>query len=145
MSDLAAEKEVVRQFIEEVWNKADLDALPRFWTADCVNHLLPPGKDTGLAAVRASHEPFFTGFTQIQVEIHDQIAEGDKVSTYITFSGIHSGEYRGIAATGAEARIQGFRLDRIAGDKIAEHRAVYDLAGLHEQLKSHQETTMARD
>lgn len=44
-------------------------------------------------------------FADLQVEIHDQIAEGDKVTTRKTLPGTHRGKLLGIAPTGRQVAI----------------------------------------
>ena len=40
-------KQILRDFIQSVWREGDLAALPRFWTADCINHAMPGGDIRG--------------------------------------------------------------------------------------------------
>ena len=34
-------KAVLAESFRVIWGAGDLDALPRFWTEDCVNHAMP--------------------------------------------------------------------------------------------------------
>jgi len=47
----------------------------------------------------------------------------------------HTGEFRGVAPTGAKISISGIHIDRFQGDTLVAHRGQLDLHGLMEQLK----------
>ena len=66
--------------------------------------------------------------------IEDVIAEGDKVAVRFTFRGTHQGELMGIPPTGKQVTISGMDINRIAGGKIAERWAVFDMLGMLQQL-----------
>ncbi len=131
-------KQIIRSFIHEVWTMGDLDALDRFWTADCVNHAAPPEHAVGLAALRAYHESFaasFTAFSDLQIEVVQQVEEADQVVTQLVTSGQHSGDFAGVPATGRHVVLDTIRIDRLHAGKTAEHWSVADVAGLLQQLQ----------
>lgn len=131
-------KQRVRDFIDVVWVQQNLDALPEFWTDGCVNHAAPSGSDVGLASLRTYHEQFavqFGAFSDMTIDIVQQVAEDDRVVTQLTSRGRHSGEFAGVPATGRTVSLVTIRIDRFADDKIAEHWSVADVAGLFQQLK----------
>jgi predicted ester cyclase len=64
---------------------------------------------------------FFNAFPDIQIEIKQQLGEGDRIASYITSQGTHSGSFYGIAATGKHVSTSVIRIDRILDGKIAEH------------------------
>lgn len=61
-----------------------------------------------------------SAFPDFHLVIEDQIAEGDKVGTRVTFHGTHQGEFRGIAPTGKQIEYSGVAIDRIVGGKAVE-------------------------
>src|SRR5262249_59810614 len=69
-------------------------------------------------------------FPDFRLTIEDQIAEGDKVVTRVTFSGTHSGEFRGIAPTGKQVKYSGIAIDRIVDGKVVEMWHVAETLGL---------------
>ena len=75
-----------------------------------------------------------TVFPDLRITIEDQIAEGDKVVTRMTFHGTHRGECFGIAPTGQKVTWQGIAIDRIADDKVVEMWHEMDRWGMREQL-----------
>lgn len=73
-------------------------------------------------------------FTDRQVAIADQVVAGDKVATRWTATGVHSGEFQGIPASGCHVKMVGISIDRFAGGKIVESWEVTDDAGLLRQI-----------
>jgi len=139
VTDRSANKGIVRDFIRTVWEGRDLAALASFWTEDCVNHVMPGPDNSGLAALRAYHEHFFadfSAFSHLQIEVVQQVAEGDRVVTQLTTRGEHSGPFYGLPPTGKEVSLSTIRIDRLQDGRIAEHWSVADLAGLMQQLQA---------
>ena len=128
-------KQLVARFVETVWNRHDLDALPDFWSDDYVNHAMPEEYSRGADALRAMHAAYLAAAPDLQVTIRDQVAEGDRVCTYLESVGTHGGDFMGIAATGKRFTTTNIRIDRIAGGKIVEHWSVADMLGLMQQLQ----------
>jgi predicted ester cyclase len=62
------------------------------------------------------------------------IAEGDRVAERWTGRGTHLGELQGIPPTGKRVEAPGSVFYRIAGGKIVELRASFDMMGLMQQL-----------
>ena len=139
MADLAANGQIVREFIAVVWEGRHLAALDRFWTPDCVNHAMPGPDNHGLAALRAYHEQFFadfSAFTDLQIEVVQQVVQDDRVVTQLLTRGEHSGLFYGVPPTGRRVALASIRIDRLQGGKIAEHWSVADVAGLMQQLQA---------
>ncbi|OKH53932.1 hypothetical protein NIES2101_09310 [Calothrix sp. HK-06] len=140
MSDIDKNKQVIQNFIQVVWNGRDLSALKDFWAEDCVNHAMPGTDNRGLNALRIYHDSFFddffSAFPDIQIEIMQQVAEGDLIATYITSQGTHSGSFYGIPPTGKHISTSVIRIDRVQDRKITEHWSVSDAAGLMQQIQS---------
>ena len=132
-------KQVVRDLIATVWVQQDLTALGRFWTPDCVNHAAPPGHDVGLEALRGYHEQFaiqFAAFSDTVIDLVQQVGEDDRVVTQLLTRARHTGAFAGVPATGRTVTLSTIRIDRLDGDRIAEHWSVADVAGLLQELQS---------
>ncbi|MEH1847244.1 MAG: ester cyclase [Nostoc sp.] len=140
MSDINKNKQIIQNFIQVVWKGRNLAALKDFWTEDCINHAMPRSENRGLDALRVYHDSFFddffSAFPDIQIEIIQQVAEGNRVVTYIVSKGRHSGAFYGIPPTGKTISTSVIRIDRVQDGKIAEHWSVSDAAGLMQQLQS---------
>ena len=73
-------------------------------------------------------------FSEQRWEIHDVVAEGDKVVIRCTHSGVHTGDFFGLPATGRGFAYNQMHLIRVAYGKGVEHWAVRDDASLMRQL-----------
>jgi predicted ester cyclase len=95
-------------------------------TADFVDHgappgLVPPGPDSYLAVLR-----FLIDVLQLRYEIHDVVAEGDKVAIRATAYGVHNTDHLGVPATGRPYAMPTMHLYRGEGGRLAEHWGVRD-------------------
>ena len=77
---------------------------------------------------------FAAAFTDNQTTTDDQIAEGDKVMTRLTWRAVHSGDFQGIPATGKQIEVTGVAIERIQKGKIVEHWSNLDQMSLMQQL-----------
>jgi predicted ester cyclase len=68
--------------------------------------------------------PALAGLT---VTIHDQVAEGDKVTTRKTISGTHVGTLLGIEATGKPISIDVIDIVTVKGGRYVEHWGINNL------------------
>ena len=122
-------KAIVRGYMTDVLNKGNLAAFDSYISADVVFNNSKDLKQqlAGIQAIRSA-------FPDFQLIIEDQIAEGDKVVTRVTFQGTHRGEFRGAAATGKQVRYSGIAIDRIVEGKVVEMWHVADTLSLLQQI-----------
>ena len=73
-------------------------------------------------------------FPNVEEIIEDQVAEGDKVATRLTFSGTHSGELMGIPPTGKQVTFTAITIDQLVDGKITERWHLFDTLGMLQQL-----------
>ena len=73
-------------------------------------------------------------FPDFQFIIEDQIAEGDKVVTRLTFLGTQNGDFMGIPANGNHVVYRGIALDRIIDGKVVEMWQEVDTWGMLQQM-----------
>lgn len=126
-------KRVMRRAFEEIIGRKNLDYVDQALASDFVGHDTAGetfGRDDFRQGVMAMHE----AFSDPRVAIEDQLADGDKVVTRWRVSGIHSGPFQGVPATGRSVSMTGTSIDRIANGKILESWEVTDDAGLLKQM-----------
>ncbi|MBE7551891.1 MAG: ester cyclase [Anaerolineales bacterium] len=126
-------KNIIRRYIEEVWNNQNLDTLDEFLAANYVDHSLP-SQFSGREGVKQWVKALSASFDE-QTIIEDQVTEGDRSIIRLTMRLTHHGEWRGIPATGKQVEIKGYRAYRLEGNKIAEHWALIDGDSLERQLR----------
>ena len=130
MEIVRGNKATVLQLIERVWRQGHIEDLPKFWTADCINHADPAADNRGLEALRLYHlgfGQFFVDFEGVEIEVQQQIAEDDRVVTQLVARAMHKPTRRNV-------HLATIRIDRFVSDKIAEHWSVADMAGLMQQI-----------
>jgi steroid delta-isomerase-like uncharacterized protein len=118
----------------EVISQNRLDRVEEIIASDEVDHALPPGVPAGLEGVKQVFRLLHTAFPDLQIEIEDLIAEGDKVVGRVTARGTHRGEFMGIAPSGKPVSFNAIDVVRIAGGKIVERWSQADNLALLQQL-----------
>ncbi len=128
---LEQNKAIVSGYLNEVVDKGNLSAFDSYFSEDVVFNNSKEFKQTlvRMQAIRGA-------FPDQRLTIEDQIAEGDKVVTRVTFHGTHQGEFNGIAATGKQLKYSGIAIDRIANGKVVEMWHVAGPLGLLQQIST---------
>jgi predicted ester cyclase len=127
-------KAVARRVLEEIFPADDEGALAQAISADFVNHEAPPGTPPGLGSVAYYMHMLAKAFSEQRWTIHRVLAEGDTVLIHCTHSGVHTGEFFGLPATGRPFAYKQMHLVRVIDGKGVEHWAVRDDATLMRQL-----------
>lgn len=127
-------KAVARRVLEEAFPANDEDMLREVIGDEFVNHEAPEGTPPGLGSVTMFMHMLNDAFSEQHWAIHDVIAEGDKVVIRCTHSGVHTGDFFGMPATGRRFAYDQMHIIRIADGKGVEHWAVRDDASLMRQL-----------
>jgi predicted ester cyclase len=118
----AENKEVVRRFNIEVIQNGNEDEFRALMASDFVNHAAPPGMPNGPQSMWNTFQNILRpALSDMTVTIHDQIAEGDRVTTRKTISGTHSGTLMGVLATGKPVAISVIDIVRVQNGLYAEH------------------------
>jgi len=129
-------KAIARRFFEEVWNNGNLAVADELLAPNIIFHL--PGKSEGVIGDRESYKQVVrrnrTAFPDLQEEIEDIIAEGDRVVARWLWQGTHQGEWHGYTPTGKKFTYGGITILRIADGKIVEDWFYSELLGLQQQL-----------
>src|SRR6201988_3767854 len=94
-----AAKAVIRRNTEEVQGRGNFDVFEELFADDFVDHTTQPGTTPDKAGVRKLYTYVRTAFPDFHAEIHWQLADGDRVTTYKTYHGTHEGPFLGIAPT----------------------------------------------
>lgn len=115
-----ANKDVIRQWVEVVWNRGDVGASDQFIAGAFVNHNVP-----SLTPVygRDGHDAWVTSSRVVldgwHVTLDEVIAEGDHAASRWTIRGTNR-------VTGQPAIVPGMHFYRLEGGKIAEMWTSFD-------------------
>jgi len=133
-NSLEANKAVVRRFIEEIFGHQDLDAVDELAAEDFAPHTWGE-MEHGRAALKEAMHRAGAGVTEARFEIHDMIAEGDRVAVRLTSSARHTGPFMGQPPSGRRYSIDEIHIFRLRDGQVIEHWHQFDTATLLAQLK----------
>src|SRR5918998_235264 len=127
-------KVVVRRLIEEVYNRGNLDIADELLAPDYVDHTWPPGKYAGREGLKRSVAKQRAASSDLHITIEEQIAEGDKVVSWVISSGTHDRErFLGLAPTGERMTMKHIFISRVVEGKIVEVWGVGDISDVWQQ------------
>lgn len=119
--------------IQRLWEAVRRRMVPvELFADDYVSH--SGGATNDRAHVEAAASAFYSAFPDLDITVHDLIAEGDKVVSRYTGTGTHQGEFMGLAATGKRVSWTATVTSRLLDGKIAEEWENLDALGLLQQL-----------
>ena len=132
---LSPQKEMVRVFYKEMWDRADKTLIPRIFHPDFSFR-------GSLGPTLVGHDQFagyvdaVTGaFDDYTTDILALIEEGDRVSGKMRFHGIHRAELFGVRPSGRHAWWIGMPIFTFAGGKVRDLYVLGDIHGLIARLK----------
>jgi steroid delta-isomerase-like uncharacterized protein len=129
-------KEVLRRWFDEVWNKGRADVIEELFDENGIAHGLSDDPSKPIRGPR-DYRPFYTvfreAFPHIEIVIEDMVAEGDKVAARCSVRGKHEGDFMGRVATQAPVEIDGITIVRIENGKIVEAWNNFDFMTLYKQ------------
>jgi predicted ester cyclase len=132
---LSPQKEVVRIFFKEMWDKADKSLIPILLHCDFTFR-------GSLGPVLRGHQPF-AGYVDMVTgalgdytsDILDMVEERNKVYAKLRYHGYHRGELLGYQPTGRHVWWYGTPFFTFEGEKIRDLWVLGDVHGLMQMLK----------
>jgi steroid delta-isomerase-like uncharacterized protein len=134
---LEANKALLRNYLEEFWNKGDYAVAERSVAPDAFFHDFadaPEPLPQGLAGVKEVFRRFRLGAPDFRMIIDDMVAEGDKVVARFAVKGEQTGVFQGIPPTYRSFDFTGIAIARIENGKIAEGWQNMDVLKAMQQL-----------
>jgi steroid delta-isomerase-like uncharacterized protein len=127
-------KAVVRRNTEEVQGKGNFQVFDGLFAEDFVDHTTQPGTTPDREGVRKLYTYMREAFPDFHAEIHWQLADGDRVTTYKTYHGTHLGTFLGVPPTGRAIQFETVDVMRVQNGKITDHWGVGTLLSLMQQI-----------
>ena len=133
--DMEANKQLVKQFVQQVKNERKLDKLGDYFAADYKeNNATVAAFGPGITGYQNFLGHLFAAFPDDRVEIELITADGDMVSYRARETGTHKGEFLKIPATNKSATWTEIQFFRIKNGKIVEHWVDVDIFSWFQQL-----------
>lgn len=132
--DIEANKGVALRFIEEVFVNQDPKAVDELASDHFTAHTfgeLPPGREPLKQAMQRAG----AGVSNPTFQIHDVIADKDRVAVRLTTRARHTGTFMGMEPSGNEYSIDEIHIFRVEDGQVVEHWHEFDKMALLEQLK----------
>jgi steroid delta-isomerase-like uncharacterized protein len=128
----AANKELVRRYIDEVLSAGHLDALDQLLAPDFEDSTPGAAKDLhGPDVIRRAQTKARMIFPEVQYTVDDLIAEGDRVAARYTVKARSQGTE---GSPGKPIEVTGITIFRIADGKIREAWIINDQIEMFQQL-----------
>ena len=130
-------KQLVRRWFEEVWNKGSVDAIDEMFAEDGIAHGLsddPSNPIKGPTGFKPFHTVFREAFPNMMITVEDTIAEDDKVAARCSVRARHEGEFMGRAASGRFVTATWIEIFRMESGKAVEGWVESDTKMLMDQL-----------
>lgn len=123
----------MRRFIEEVWNKGNLDVADEIFHPQATSPsapMLPKGGE----GVRMLAGMFRKAMPDYHMDIVQLLADGDRVLARFTQSGTQTGELMGMPPGGKKATWNEIGILRFASGQVVESWYSVDILGMMQQL-----------
>lgn len=128
-------KAAFRRYVEEVWIEENQDIVDEIFAPKYLSHQADGSVlERGPEDVKKFVGEYRSAFSDIEDVIEDMIGEGDRVVTRWRLEATHTGEFRGIPATGRRIRVTGIGIFRFEDGKVVESWDSMDQLGMMQQL-----------
>jgi len=135
--DPETNKAMVTRFVEEVWNQKNLDPIAELFHPEIIGNnppvaymYAPPNRETFTQSIA----DYLAAYPDMDVTLHDVVAEGDKVMAYWTTNATHGGELMGIPPTGNPVTFSGHTMYRFADGQVVQTWWAWDTMGMMKQI-----------
>ena len=127
---------LIRQVLEEAWNRGNFDELDELYAPDYVQHNPPKDDLVGLDARKKFFALYRTAFPDLEISIEEIIMESDTAAVRLTWKGTFKGEIPGLDAkpTGDLVRGTGQMFMHFKDGKVVEQFNQDDYLGMYQQF-----------
>jgi steroid delta-isomerase-like uncharacterized protein len=130
-----ANKQLVQDFIQDLFTRGDSSAVDRYLAPDFVSHDPPfAGVPEGPEGFRVAHRIIREAVPDWHSDLERMVAEDDVVVEVFTASGTHRGEFMGVPGTGRTLVMRGINVWRVRDGRITERWGRLDDLGVARQL-----------
>jgi predicted ester cyclase len=125
-----------RRFVDEIFNKRNLDYAERTLTASFVEHLPPAGLPPDKSGAIARLKRFLDASDDLRAETLDVVSDGRHIGVRVRYTGTDTGGlFPGVPPTGRSFDIEGIDISAVNEDgSPIEHFGIIDMRDAMEQL-----------
>jgi len=131
---LEENKQLCRDYFD-AFLRRDVEWMDRHVAPEFVRH--DPGlpfEVRGPEGVAQLHDALLPAFPDMELPLHDLVAEGEKVLVRLTIHATHTGPFGELEATGRRIEVPVLDLFQIRDERFVEHWALLDNLGMMRQL-----------
>jgi predicted ester cyclase len=131
---LEENKQLCRDYFD-AFLRRDVEWMERHIAPEFVRH--DPGlpfEVRGPEGVAQLHDALLPAFPDMELPLHDLVAEGEKVLVRLTILATHAGPFGELEATGRRIEVPVLDLFQIRDERFVEHWALLDNLGMMRQL-----------
>ncbi len=136
MAQTESNKEIIRRYIEQIWNRGNLAAADEFLAPNYIRHIAAAPAPLDRDQQKQRLAGFRAAFPDVHLTIDDLFAEGDRVALRVTIRGTQRGKFQNIEPTGKSVSVAALDIVRFENGKMIEHWGGPDLFALLQQLQS---------
>ncbi|MFA5404400.1 MAG: ester cyclase [Ignavibacteria bacterium] len=114
-------KLIVKNFIEKITNTGNVENIADYISPDYTEVFNGKRYPVGIEGAKEHIIGVRKTYSNLKLEIENQIAEGDWVVTCYTMTGVHTGEWAGIKPTDKKVTVTGVNVNKVIDGKIVEH------------------------
>ena len=130
-------KAIVRRFNAECIEQGISASFKELLADNVINHSAPANAPNGPESFYYFlNDVLRKGFPDLKVDIHEQMAERDLVTTRKTIYATHTGAIFGIAPSGKKVEIKVIDIIRLHNDQYAEHWGQSNFAEVMQQISA---------
>ncbi len=133
--DTQSNAALISAFIDNIWNKQHFHLLHQYLHPSFTDHSLPPGMPTNGHGLQQWIEATGRSFDH-KTAITELIIEDARAVALIEMHLTHTGQWRGLEASGTDVVTTGYRYFKLQDGRIIEHRALIDGQTIENQIKS---------
>ncbi|MEP7164307.1 MAG: ester cyclase [Ferruginibacter sp.] len=128
-------KKIVTRVNIEFIEGGNTGTVYELFAPDFINQTAPPGSPQGPEAIIYFFNQLLKpAFPDLKVNIHDMVADADKVTTRKSFHATHTGEFFGVPASNKKVVMDVIDIIRLKDGKFIEHWGILDMHGLMMQI-----------
>jgi len=131
---LSPQKEVVRVFFKEMWDKSDRSLIPKIFHPDFTFRGSLGPVFSGYEEFTDYYDSVIGAIGEFTSDILEMVEEGNKVCCKLRYRGYHRGEFLGYQPTGRPVWWYGTPIISFDGAKMRDFWVLGDIHGLLERL-----------